>query len=77
MTKEIDDLKAALGEVQSQLAFQEDTIEALNQALSDQQQEILTLRRQMALLKKQLEELPADHVETSAGPAEQEKPPHY
>jgi SlyX protein len=42
-----EELARLLVEVQTQLAYQEDTITALNEALADQQQEILVLRRQM------------------------------
>ena len=77
MTSEIEDLKTALGELQTQLAFQEDTVDALNRALSAQQQEILTLRRQLALLKQQVEEQAAAQGEARLASADEEKPPHY
>ena len=77
MTADLDDLKTALAELQSQLAFQEDTVQALNDALASQQQEILVLRRQVELLKQRLDEQAADQEQTVAGPIEEEKPPHY
>lgn len=70
-----DEMQRQLEELQSQLAFQEDTVAALNAALSGQQQEILTLKRQLALLKQRLDEQ-ALHVDAE-GPAASEKPPHY
>jgi len=49
---DITELAAELVDVQHQLAFQEDTITALNDALALQQKEILILRRQVELLKQ-------------------------
>jgi SlyX protein len=63
-------------EVQSQLAFQEDTIAALNEALAAQQQEIITLRRQLTLLKQRQDEQAVQLDQGGSAPA-QEKPPHY
>lgn len=78
MEQDIADLKRHLMEVQSQLAFQEDTVQALNDALALQQQEILLLRRQVELLKQQQEEeQAARHDGEEAGVIPDEKPPHY
>lgn len=71
----IDELVRQLAEVQSQLAFQEDTIGALNEALASQQREILVLRRQLELLKQRQDEQAAQYSPAVA-PAD-EKPPHY
>lgn len=71
---DIEEVVRLLVEVQTQLAYQEDTVSALNDALASQQQEILVLRRQLQLLKQRLDE----HAASPAGQgAEQEKPPHY
>ena len=70
---EAPDIANQLMEVQTQLAFQEDTINVLNEALALQQQEILVLRRQLELLKQRQDEQAAGQV-----PGEvDEKPPHY
>lgn len=71
----IEALKRQLDEVQIQMAYQEDTVRMLNDALSLQQQEILLLRRQVQLLKQRQDEEGASR-EGAAAPA-QEKPPHY
>ena len=63
-------------EVQSQLAFQEDTIQALNLAMTQQQQEILVLRRQIEWLKQRQDEQGVGLDDEQAAPAI-EKPPHY
>ena len=75
--QELAELKRQLTDVQSQLAFQDDTVQALNDALALQQQELLVLRRQMELLKQQQEEQAARHDVDEAGVTPVEKPPHY
>ena len=68
------DIRQLLEDVQTQLAYQEDTVRALNDALAAQQQEILVLRRQLQLLKQRQDEQAAgDTADAPAG----EKPPHY
>ena len=57
------------------MAFQEDTIAALNEAIATQQQEILVLREQLALLKQRQEEQAAQ-LDLGGAPAT-ERPPHY
>jgi SlyX protein len=76
MAEELEELKNALMEVQNQLAFQEDTVQALNDAMAQQQQEILLLRRQLELLKQRQDEQAAAEQGEAAMPVE-EKPPHY
>lgn len=68
--------RALLRELQSQLAFQEDTLSALNDALAGQQRELLVLRRQVELLKQQQDEHTATLAELSGG-GDSERPPHY
>jgi SlyX protein len=74
MDNELAALRAQLIELQTQVAYQEDTLTALNEAVAGQQQDILVMRRQLQLLKEQLQaqDLAAD---SSAPPLE--KPPHY
>ena len=73
---EFDKLAADLMEVQSQVAFQEDTIAVLNEAITHQQQEIIVLRRQVELLKQRWEEQ-STNTDQSQPPVVDEKPPHY
>lgn len=61
-------------ELQTQLAFQEQTTAELNQALISQQKQIDLLRLEIKLLKDKLGML-EDRIET--GPPQSEKPPHY
>ena len=71
-----DPLLSQLEEVQSQLAFQEDALQSLNEALAQQQQEILLLRRQLELLKQRQDEVGVTQGGSEADGGE-EKPPHY
>ena len=74
---ELEAVQRQLAELQSQLAFQEHTVQSLNDALAVQQQEILLLRQQLALLKQRQDEHAAQ-LDTGLGAGlPQEKPPHY
>ena len=70
-------LAAELVDVQHQIAFQEDTITALNDALTLQQKEILILRRQVELLKQRQDEQRESGFDQTASSTVDEKPPHY
>jgi SlyX protein len=61
-------------ELQTQLAFQEQTIAELNDVMISQQKQIDLLRLEIKLLKDKLGGL-EDRIET--GPPQDEKPPHY
>ena len=74
---EIDDLRSAVEDLQSQLAFHEDTVQILNDALASQQQEILLLRRQLELLKELQDQQGRALDQLPDLPAADEKPPHY
>lgn len=76
MAADTEQLREQLEQMQMQLAFQEDTIHALNQAVSQHQRELLVLRRQLELLKQRQDEAAAVQEE-GAGPGAQERPPHY
>jgi SlyX protein len=66
-------LEQALVDLQTRLAFQEDTLQSLNDVVADHQREIGDIRRQVGALIDQLEQVLAD---LDAG-TENEKPPHY
>lgn len=67
-------------ELQTQLAFQEDLLEQLNQALSSQQQELLHLQSQISFLVEELKQQ-KDQTQHNNGDysrlLENERPPHY
>ena len=70
----MEDVVQQLLEVQTQLAYQEDMVRELNDALALQQQEILVLRRQLQLLKQRQDDMAGEPV----GPDNpDEPPPHY
>lgn len=71
---EMEDVVQQLFDVQTQLAYQEDMVRELNDALALQQQEILVLRRQLQLLKQRQDDMGSE----PAGPDNpDEPPPHY
>ena len=71
---ELHHMQGQLVELQTQLAFQEDTITSLNEALANQQQDLNWLKRQWELLKQQYGEL---QEQLPGGDVADEKPPHY
>lgn len=77
MPADVDTLKQHVQELQSQLAFQEDTLASLDAALALQQQEILLLRRQVELLLARQQEYEAHNDTGVAHTAHDERPPHY
>jgi len=73
---DIDTLARDMVELQNQMAFQEDTVEALNEAIAAQQIEISLLKRQLELLKQRQDEQGAASDESGEVPAN-DRPPHY
>ena len=68
--------ESRLDELESRLAFQEDTIENLSQVVARQDREILELKLKLAELGQQFREF--DETSGSAGDtAGFEVPPHY
>ncbi len=66
-------------QLEEKLAFQEDTLQKLDDALASQQQQILLLEHQVKLLGEQLrkvEDASVGAAPAGAAPAD-EKPPHY
>ena len=63
-------------ELQTRLAFQEDTINQLNQVVTQQDADIIQLQQQLRLLAKRVDEL---SYQAGAGGEEvvSERPPHY
>jgi SlyX protein len=68
-------LQQQLIELESKLAFQEDTVNSLNNELHEHQKRIEKLQQQVMLLADKLRQLPDDN---GNGLVEQEPPPpHY
>ncbi|WP_166359926.1 SlyX family protein [Pseudomonas akapageensis] len=66
-------LEARVTDLESRLAFQDDTIQALNDVLVEQQRVVERLQLQMAALLKRHEEM----VGQFASLEEDAPPPHY
>ena len=67
------ELRSQLYDLQSQLAFQEDTIHTLNNIVTKQQQQIEHLNEMLTQLKAQVEAT----GDNRPGQLVNEKPPHY
>lgn len=71
---EIAELLARIAELESRLAFQDDTVESLNRVVSDQDQRIARLESLLKRTREQVEMLlPLMH----AAPGDEAPPPHY
>ncbi|MCY1250675.1 Protein SlyX [compost metagenome] len=66
-------LEARVTELESRLAFQDDTIQALNDVLVDQQRAVERMQLQMAALLKRHEEMMGQFQSLE----EDVPPPHY
>ena len=69
---EIDALSARIEALEVRIAYQDQTIEALNSTITDQWKRIEDLSRQIVRLSDRLEQ-----AEALEQPAPSEKPPHY
>lgn len=72
MTNEIKTLSDRIDMLETRLAYQDDTIETLNQTITAQWKQIDALTRQFAQLSERLQE-----AETNAPGPTNECPPHY
>lgn len=70
----IVDLESRVTDLETRLAFQDDTIQALNDVLVEQQRLVERLQLQLAALAKRQEEM-----QGSLGAADEDEapPPHY
>ena len=67
-------VQADIEQLQTKVAFQEDTIETLNQALADQQLQIDKLVFQMQHVVDKLKQVQPSNI---ANASEETPPPHY
>ena len=72
MTNEIRTLAERIDTLETRLAYQDDTIETLNQTITAQWKQIDALTRHLKALNERLEEASAQ----APGPVS-ERPPHY
>ncbi|MGY1457681.1 MULTISPECIES: SlyX family protein [unclassified Luteimonas] len=68
------DIEARVVELETRLAFQEQALAELNDALAEARME---LSRNDVLLRRALEELRADRPGPTGNPADEPPPPHY
>lgn len=71
---QFDDLIARMDELETKVAFQENTIEQLNQALIEQQFIIDKMQLQLRYLAQKLKDVQPSNIATQA---EETPPPHY
>jgi SlyX protein len=69
-----EDILHRLEQLETRLAFQDDTIEQLNQEVTALSTETARLKSQLSLMVKKLKELQPGEV---ANQAEETPPPHY
>lgn len=72
MTNEIKALAERIDTLETRLAYQDDTIETLNQTITAQWKQIDMLTRQLAQLNERLQEAEANAPDPANQP-----PPHY
>lgn len=72
----MNDIMNELIELQTRLAYQEDTIHQLNDVVTQQDATILQLQHQMRLLAKRIDELSFTQ-DAGSEDITNEKPPHY
>lgn len=69
------DPQARIDELEERIAFQEDTIQKLDDAMADQQRQLMNFEHELALMLEHVKKLESPR---SQGTTEQdEKPPHY
>ncbi|RUO32593.1 SlyX family protein [Aliidiomarina soli] len=72
--KELE-LEKRMMDLESQVAFQEETIEQLNQLVAEQNHELATFKRHLQLLAGRLSQI-KDQQSEDTNPVD-ERPPHY
>ncbi|AXN31724.1 SlyX family protein [Vibrio coralliilyticus] len=72
--KRVEELEHRLNDMECQLAFQEQTIESLNDALSQQQLLITKMQDQMKYVVGKVKNMDSSNL---ADPAQETPPPHY
>ncbi|HCC42932.1 MAG TPA: SlyX protein [Gammaproteobacteria bacterium] len=65
--------KERMSRLEEQVAFQEDTIQKLDNALAHQQQQLMAAERKIELLMQQLQKIEVSQPQSMSD----EKPPHY
>jgi len=69
-------IEAQLNNLEMQLTFQEDTINALNKLITEQTQQMTDMQKQIRWLGKRLKQM-QDNQSADSDPAAEPPPPHY
>ena len=69
-----DDLKARISELETQLAFQDDLLQSLNQVIIRQEEQLQEFDQQLKSLREQVTAISAESAKASG---EEPPPPHY
>lgn len=73
----MSDIEEQLIDVQTRVAYQEDTLAQLNDVITKQDAEIVQLKQQMRLLAQRLDELSRDPAQAGETDIPNDRPPHY
>jgi SlyX protein len=72
----MSDLEEQLIDVQTRIAYQEDTLTQLNEVITRQDAEIIQLKQQLRLLALRIDEMQRNPAQAD-GEITNERPPHY
>lgn len=70
-------LLTRIEQLESQLAFQEDTIESLNQLVTQQNKELTDIHDRIRWLGRKLNQLQNNENGPDSDPSQEPPPPHY
>ena len=74
---EVEQLQSRIDNLESQLAFQEDVIDAFNQRVTEHNKELSEGARRMKYLGERLRQVQDSQSSPDADPSAEPPPPHY
>ena len=72
----MSDLQEQLIDIETRLAYQEDTIAQLNEVITKQDADIIQMSQQLRLLAKRFDDLQYEQAD-AGGEVTNDRPPHY
>ncbi|MGM0480352.1 MAG: SlyX family protein [Pseudomonadota bacterium] len=75
--KDASALVRRIDDLETKLAFQEDTIGSLNQLVTEQSAELTAMQEQLRWLGRKFNQLQQQTEDPNDDPAEEPPPPHY